>query len=202
MSYTVKQLADQLSVTKATITNNAKSLNLTLDKIEGVNYITDEQAKQIAHKIQLNKTGNMINKAMNQNKVAFDSKLFEKNSGQSLDNEAHSKVDNQQIVTLNRYISTLEKQLTNKDEQIKQLNNTLDEQQRLLHNQQSLALQSSAKIEQLKTELNEARLKLNSKSDVSDKSDVQKSNTVQHESVKAKNDVPFVIKILRYFLVR
>lgn len=32
MNYTVKQLADKLEVTKATITNNAKALDLELKK--------------------------------------------------------------------------------------------------------------------------------------------------------------------------
>ncbi|SUK29286.1 putative replication-associated protein [Staphylococcus aureus] len=38
---TIKMVADELNVTKQTVVNNAKNLNISFEKENGVNYIDD-----------------------------------------------------------------------------------------------------------------------------------------------------------------
>ncbi|MDW4023856.1 DUF536 domain-containing protein, partial [Staphylococcus saprophyticus] len=48
---TIKILADELNVTKQTIVNNAKNLNITFSKENGINYISDNDCLKIIEKI-------------------------------------------------------------------------------------------------------------------------------------------------------
>ncbi|HDJ6743971.1 TPA: DUF536 domain-containing protein, partial [Staphylococcus aureus] len=57
---TIKMVADELDVTKQTIVNNAKSLNISFEKENGINYINDNDYLKIVEKItkKVNKTKN------------------------------------------------------------------------------------------------------------------------------------------------
>ncbi|WP_444309077.1 hypothetical protein, partial [Mycobacterium marinum] len=44
-------IADELNVTKQTIVNNAKNLNITFEKKNGVNYINEKDYLKIVNKI-------------------------------------------------------------------------------------------------------------------------------------------------------
>ena len=48
---TIKMVADELGVTKQTIVNNAKSLNIAFEKENGINYIDDKDYLKIIEKI-------------------------------------------------------------------------------------------------------------------------------------------------------
>ena len=48
---TIKMVADELGVTKQTIVNNAKSLNITFEKENGINYIDDNDYLKIIEKL-------------------------------------------------------------------------------------------------------------------------------------------------------
>lgn len=48
---TIKMVADELGVTKQTIVNNAKSLNITFEKENGINYIDNNDYLKIIEKI-------------------------------------------------------------------------------------------------------------------------------------------------------
>lgn len=48
---TTKMFADQLNVTKQTVVNNAKSLNISFKKENGINYIEDSDCLKIVEKI-------------------------------------------------------------------------------------------------------------------------------------------------------
>ncbi|WP_157821203.1 DUF536 domain-containing protein [Macrococcoides caseolyticum] len=139
-------------------------LQIEAKKIDNVSYLTHAEAEAIKQRINKN------------NKQTKNKRATEQSEENNSNNTNQSEL-----------VKLLTEQLSVKDNQIKQLNNTLNEQQRLLHNQQTLALQSSAKIEQLETELNEARLSLNSKSDV------QKFNS-DLVADKVKSDVPNIKK--------
>ncbi|QYA34214.1 hypothetical protein [Macrococcus psychrotolerans] len=146
MNYTVKQLADKLEVTKATITNNAKALDLELKKIDNVIQIDDKQAVLISQRINKNKQANsMINK--NPEDVSVSGSQTE---------EKDSRNDDL-VEILKQQIEDLKK---DKDEYINQVNNLnglLKQQQTLLSQQQSLQLQSNEKIKALEIELNEIK---------------------------------------------
>ena len=146
MNYTVKQLADKLEVTKATITNNAKALDLELKKIDNVIQIDDKQAVLISQRINKNKQANsMINK--NPEDVSVSGSQTE---------EKDSRNDDL-VEILKQQIEDLKK---DKDEYINQVNNLnglLKQQQTLLSQQQSLQLQSNEKIKSLEIELKEIK---------------------------------------------
>ena len=48
---TIKMVADELNVTKQTVVNNAKNLNISFEKENGVNYIDDNDYLKIVEKI-------------------------------------------------------------------------------------------------------------------------------------------------------
>lgn len=50
----MKQIADELNVTKMTVYNNAKKANVKFQKIENVNYLSAEDEIIIANRIKKN----------------------------------------------------------------------------------------------------------------------------------------------------
>ncbi len=175
MNYTVKQLADKLEVTKATITNNAKALDLELKKIDNVIQIDDKQADLISQRINKNKQLNsMINKNSEDVNVS-DSQTEEKDSR----NDDLVEILKQQIEDLKK----------DKDEYINQVNNLnglLKQQQTLLSQQQSLQLQSNDKIQYLEEELKKKEddsISINSDSNISDKFDDKLSETKRENNL-------------------
>lgn len=146
MNYTVKQLADKLEVTKATITNNAKALDLELKKIDNVIQIDDRQADLISQRINKNKQVNsMINKNLEDVNVS-DSQKEEKDSR-----------NDDLVEILKQQIEDLKKDKNEYINQVNNLNGLLKQQQTLLSQQQSLQLQSNEKIKALEIELNEIK---------------------------------------------
>ena len=146
MNYTVKQLADKLEVTKATITNNAKALDLELKKIDNVIQIDDRQADLISQRINKNK---QINSMMNKN-------LEDVNVSDSQTEEKDSRNDDL-VEILKQQIEDLKKDKNEYINQVNNLNGLLKQQQTLLSQQQSLQLQSNEKIKALEIELQEVK---------------------------------------------
>lgn len=50
----MKQIADELNVTKMTVYNNAKKANVKFQKIENVNYLSSEDEVIVANRIKKN----------------------------------------------------------------------------------------------------------------------------------------------------
>ena len=161
MQFTVKQLADILSVSKGTITNYSNQLNLKLEKnSHGVIILSLDQCIAIAEAINENRTElNKVNaerlyKIRDDSKIKMADELKEKFNADTSKAEAQSYSNNDDLIEiLKKQIDDLkqdkekyEQQLQVKDSQIKQLNDTLN-------NQQSLQLQSNDKIKALETEL-------------------------------------------------
>lgn len=48
----MKQIADELNVTKMTVYNNAKKANVKFQKIESVNYLSPEDEVIVANRIK------------------------------------------------------------------------------------------------------------------------------------------------------
>lgn len=168
---TIKMIADELNVTKQTIVNNAKSLNISFEKNDGVNYIKEEDYLKIVNKI--NKKGRTF---VNKDEHKTQEYTHKEESTEFL--RENSKVNTIDEETLGIKINELEKQIENfkarseKDntyietltEQLKQQNNNVNTLNRLLENQQILALESNKKIKKLESELEEER-QLNYSSD-------------------------------------
>jgi hypothetical protein len=131
----MKQIADELNVTKMTVYNNAKKANVKFQKIENVNYLSPEDEVIVANRIK-----------KNQNKTDYfdnEKKVETKPNNDNL-------VKNETIKHLYNQLDIYKEQSKRDKEQIKTLN-------RLLENQQILTLESNKKIQKLENQLEEER---------------------------------------------
>ena len=132
----MKQIADELNVTKMTVYNNAKKANVKFQKIESVNYLSPEDEVIVANRIK-----------KNQNKTDYfdnEKKVETKPNNDNL-------VKNETIKHLYNQLDIYKEQSKRDKEQIKTLN-------RLLENQQILTLESNKKIQKLENQLEEDEL--------------------------------------------
>ncbi|WP_232780079.1 DUF536 domain-containing protein [Macrococcoides caseolyticum] len=146
-----------MAVTKMTVLNHAKRLDIELEKKDNALVITNEQALKIGESINNQKP---LDEKLNLETIfdVINQEIENNNDDQKeiKDRELQSdivKLLKQQLKDKEKQISFLENQMNVKDNQINKLNETLDNQQKLLHNQQSLALQSNEKIEKLEDKL-------------------------------------------------
>ena len=131
----MKQIADELNVTKMTVYNNAKKANVKFQKIENVNYLSAEDEIIIANRIK-----------KNQNKSDY----FDNEKKVETKPNNDSSVKDETIKHLYNQLDIYKEQSNRDKEQIKTLN-------RLLENQQILALESNKKIQKLENQLEEER---------------------------------------------
>lgn len=158
---TIKMVADELNVTKQTIVNNAKNLNVSFKKENGVNYINNDDYLRIIEKIT--KKENTIENRGTVKKEDSNKKYPE------VENTVYSNIDSSD--TLKTKVNELEKQIEifetrakNDEKYIGSLTKQLDQQNsnvntlnKLLENQQILALESNKKIQKLEHQLEEER---------------------------------------------
>ena len=155
---TIKMVADELGVTKQTIVNNAKSLNITFEKENGINYIDDNDYLKIVEKIT-KKERTTQNKENKKSEITYEN--TEKNRYNNSDgfetlktkvNELEKQVEIFETRAKNdeKYIENLTKQLDQQNSNVNTLN-------KLLENQQILALESNKKIQKLESQLEEER---------------------------------------------
>ena len=158
---TIKMVADELGVTKQTIVNNAKSLNITFEKENGINYIDDNDYLKIIEKIT--KKESTI-----QNKESVKKELFGENTAKSEKNIYNNSNSSETLKTkvneLEKQIEIFETRAKNDEKYIENLTKQLDQQNsnvntlnKLLENQQVLALESNKKIQKLENQLEEER---------------------------------------------
>jgi len=129
----MKEIADELNVTKMTVYNNAKKANVKFQKIDNVNYLTSEDEIIVIKRIRKNQNKN----------DDFESEKKEEPNNDNL-------VKDETIKQLYNQIDIYKEQSNRDKEQINTLN-------RLLENQQVLALESNKKIKKLEDQLEEER---------------------------------------------
>lgn len=129
----MKEIADELNVTKMTVYNNAKKANVKFQKIDNVNYLTSEDEIIVINRIRKNQNKN----------DDFESEKKEESNNDNL-------VKDETIKQLYNQIDIYKEQSNRDKEQINTLN-------RLLENQQVLALESNKKIQKLENQLEEER---------------------------------------------
>ena len=155
---TIKMIADELGVTKQTIVNNAKRLNISFEKENGINYINDNDYLKIIEKIT-KKERTTQNKENKKSEITYEN--TEKNRYNNSDgfetlktkvNELEKQVEIFETRAKNdeKYIENLTKQLDQQNSNVNTLN-------KLLENQQILALESNKKIQKLENQLEEER---------------------------------------------
>ena len=131
----MKQIADELNVTKMTVYNNAKKANVNFQKVDNVNYLSGEDEVIVVNRIKKNQKKNDY----------FDNEK-KKESKPNDDN----LVKDETIKHLYNQLDIYKEQSNRDKEQINALN-------RLLENQQILALESNKKIRKLENQLEEER---------------------------------------------
>ncbi|MGW7951207.1 DUF536 domain-containing protein [Staphylococcus xylosus] len=147
----VKILSEELGVSKQTIFNNVKRLNIETIKQENTSFIKeDTDIEKIIQRVNENKK-----------KYGFESTTEDKQK-KELDNiNVESKSDTQIVEILKNQIDTLndqiEKQENRHETTIEFYRKELQERSKLLENQQVLALESNKKIQKLENQLEEER---------------------------------------------
>jgi hypothetical protein len=143
----VKKLSEELGVSKQTIFNNIKRLNIETIKQENTSFIKeDTDIEKIIQRVNENKK-----------KYGFESTTEDKQKKGSDNINFESKSDAQIVEILKNQIDTLnnqiEKQESRHETTIEFYRKELQERSKLLENQQVLALESIKKIQKLENQL-------------------------------------------------
>ena len=143
----VKILSEELGVSKQTIFNNIKRLNIETIKQENTSFIKENtDIEKIIQRVNENKK-----------KYGFESATEDKQKKQSDNINFESKSDAQIVEILKNQINTLnnqiEKQESRHETTIEFYRKELQERSKLLENQQVLALESNKKIQKLENQL-------------------------------------------------
>ena len=131
----MKEIADELNVTKMTVYNNAKKANVKFQKIDNVNYLSGEDETIVVNRIRKNQNKNDD---------------FEGEKKEEAEPNNDNLVKDETIKQLYNQVAIYKEQSNRDKEQINKLN-------RLLENQQILALESNKKIQKLESQLEEER---------------------------------------------
>ncbi|EJE43260.1 MULTISPECIES: DUF536 domain-containing protein [Staphylococcus] len=147
----VKEISEELEVSKQTVFNNIKRLNIETIKKDNTSFIkNDVDVEKIIQRIIKNKK-----------KYGFESTNINSEKVKTDNKNNESKYDVQIIELLEKQIDTLNKQLEKQEKRhettIEFYRKELQERSKLLENQQVLALESNKKIQRLESELEEER---------------------------------------------
>ena len=165
----MKEIADELNVTKMTVYNNAKKANVKFQKIDNVNYLSGEDETIVVNRIRKNQNKNDD---------------FEGEKKEEAEPNNDNLVKDETIKQLYNQVAIYKEQSNRDKEQINTLN-------RLLENQQILALESNKKIQKLENQLEEER-QLNYSFDISsnDRQNVKAQEAKFTEETKDFNQQP------------
>ena len=138
---TIKELADELSVTKQNIQYHYQRLpkELQLKSSNGSNLINSKAEKIILGKVESGSKSNTKDQQISSKENFEDEKLDNPFINRLIKEVEYLKIDKDKI------ISTKDQQISSKDQQIEKLTNLLDQQQRL-------ALQDKKLLEEYKAE--------------------------------------------------
>ena len=148
----VKELSEELTVSKQTIFNNIKRLNIETIKKENTSFVkNDSDIDKIIQRVFENKK-----------KYGYDNNTIYNNEKNKVENtDTESKENNKMIEILKEQIDTLNEQIKKQENRhestVEFYRNELQERSKLLENQQILTLESNKKIQKLENELEEER---------------------------------------------
>ena len=147
----VKQISEELEVSKQTVFNNIKRLNIETIKQDNTSFIkNDVDVEKVIQRVIRNKK-----------KYGFESTNTNSEKVKIDNTKNESKYDVQIIELLEKQIDTLNKQLEKQEKRhettIEFYRKELQERSKLLENQQVLALESNKKIQKLESQLEEER---------------------------------------------
>ena len=143
---TIKELADELNVTKQNIQYHYQRLpkELQLKSSNGSNLINSKAEKIILGKVESSSKSNTKDQQISSKENFEDEKLDNPFINRLIKEVEYLKIDKDKI------ISTKDQQISSKDQQIEKLTNLLDQQQRL-------ALQDKKLLEEYKEEIKELK---------------------------------------------
>ena len=144
-------LSEELEVSKQTIFNNIKRLNIETVKQENTSFIKeDTDVEKIIKRVNENKK-----------KYGFEINTEDRKKNESDNINVESKSDTQIIEILKNQIDTLNSQMKKQESRheitIEFYRKELQDRSKLLENQQILALESNKKIQKLENQLEEER---------------------------------------------
>ena len=147
----VKEISEELEVSKQTVFNNIKRLNIETVKQDNTSFIkNDVDVEKIIQRVIRNKK-----------KYGFESANVSSEKVKTDNKKNESKYDVQIIELLEKQIDTLNKQLEKQEKRhettIEFYRKELQERSKLLENQQVLALESNKKIQKLESKLEEEK---------------------------------------------
>ncbi len=147
----VKEISEELEVSKQTVFNNIKRLNIETVKQDNTSFIkNDVDVEKIIQRVIRNKK-----------KYGFESTNISSEKVKTDNKKNESKYDVQIIELLEKQIDTLNKQLEKQEKRhettIEFYRKELQERSKLFENQQVLALESNKKIQKLESQLEEER---------------------------------------------
>ena len=147
----VKEISKELGVSKQTIFNNIKRLDIETIKKDNTSFIkNDIDVERIIQRVTRNKK-----------KYGFEDTLTNSEKVKNDNSQKESKHGVQIIELLEKQIDTLNKQLEKQEKRhevtIEFYRKELQERSKLLENQQVLALESNKKIQKLESQLEEER---------------------------------------------
>mgnify|MGYP002651210685 CR=1 FL=1 len=181
----VKALSEELEVSKQTIFNNIKRLNIETIKQENTSFIKeDSDIEKIIKRVNENKK-----------KYGFESSTEDKQKKESDNINGEFQSDTQLVEILKNQIDILNDQIAKQESRhettIEFYRKELQERSKLLENQQVLALESNKKIQKLENQLEEER-QLNYSFDTSsnDRQNVKAQEAKFTEETKDFNQQP------------
>ena len=147
----VKEISKELEVSKQTIFNNIKRLNIETIKKDNTSFIkNDIDVEKIIQRVTHNKK-----------KYGFEDTITNSEKVKKDNSHKESKHNVQIIELLEKQIDTLNNQLEKQEKRhevtIEFYRKELQERSKLLENQQVLTLESNKKIQRLESELEEER---------------------------------------------
>ena len=147
----VKEISKELGVSKQTIFNNIKRLDIETIKKDNTSFIkNDIDVEKIIQRVTHNKK-----------KYGFEDTITNSEKVKKDNSHKESKHNVQIIELLEKQIDTLNKQLEKQEKRhevtIEFYRKELQERSKLLENQQVLALESNKKIQKLESQLEEER---------------------------------------------
>lgn len=179
----VKEISEELEVSKQTVFNNIKRLNIETVKQDNTSFIkNDVDVEKIIQRVIRNKK-----------KYGFESTNISSEKVKTDNKKNESKYDVQIIELLEKQIDTLNKQLEKQEKRhettIEFYRKELQERSKLLENQQVLALESNKKIQRLESELEEERqlnYSANKRQDIEVQETMENMDSINNDSDSQK----------------
>jgi acetolactate synthase regulatory subunit len=179
----VKEISEELEVSKQTVFNNIKRLNIETVKQDNTSFIkNDVDVEKIIQRVIRNKK-----------KYGFESANVSSEKVKTDIKKNESKYDVQIIELLEKQIDTLNKQLEKQEKRhettIEFYRKELQERSKLLENQQVLALESNKKIQRLESELEEERqlnYSANKRQDIEVQETMENMDSINNDSDSQK----------------